>query len=341
MSYKFTNDYSEIAHKEIIKAINKALKEQNIGYGLDKHSNNAKKLILKKFGIKKGDVFFLSSGTQTNMTIISFLLKPYEAVLSCNTGHINVHETGAVEGSGHKVVTCINQDGKITPKNIKEAVFVHNNEHMVKIKIVYISNSTETGTIYTKQELLDIRKVCDELGLYLFLDGARLGVALTSYANDVDTQTIGNVCDVFYVGGTKNGLMFGEAIVFKNKDLAEYFRYHIKNKGAMLAKGFVLGIQFERAFKDNFYFDIAKNANEMALYIKEGLKNVVCFSNDSPTNQLFIELDSAKADDIIEKFGCELWEDKITKKIIRIVTSFATKKEDCDEIINYIKEICK
>ena len=283
MYHQFTNDYSEIAHEKILKAILKERKEQYVGYGLDKHSKNAAKLILKRFAIKNGDVFFLSGGTQSNMAVISFLLKPYEAVLSCNTGHINVHETGSVEGSGHKIVLCQNKDGKITPEDIEKAVFIHNNEHMVKIKMVYISNSTETGTIYSLDELTKIKDTCNKLGLLLFIDGARLAIALTSLANDVSCKDIGKIADIFYVGGTKNGLLSGEAIVFKNKKMSEDFRYHIKNKGAMLAKGFVLGIQFERAFKDNLYFEIAKNANEMAMFIK--YERLLSINKSSPSTK--------------------------------------------------------
>ena len=341
MGAKFRNDYSESAHKKILEALISINNEQNVGYGLDNHSKKAEEYILNKFNCKNGEVFFLTGGTQANMVVLSFLLKPYEGVICCDTGHINVHETAAVEGSGHKVIVCNNENGKLTASNIKKTFKKYTDEHMVKPKVVYISNSTETGSIYSKNELLEIRKVCDDLGLFLFMDGARLAVALTCKENDVEPSLLGKVCDVFYVGGTKNGFLSGEAIVFNNKKLCENFRYHIKNKGAMLAKGFVVAVQFERAFKDNLYFDISKSTNETAEYIRCGLNNIVTFTSNSPTNQIFIKLDKDKADKVIKEFSCELWEDLGTEKVIRIVTSFATTKEDCDQLINYIKDICK
>lgn len=341
MARTFRNDYSEGAHKEILKAVLKVNEEQNIGYGLDKHSKRAEKYILDKFNCKDGKVFFLTGGTQVNMTVISYLLKPYEGVISCDTGHINVHETAAVEGSGHKVIVCPNDNGKLTAKRVLETYQKYTDEHMVKPKMVYISNSTETGTIYTKNELLALRKVCDDLHLYLFIDGARLAVALTAKKNDVTPAILGKVADIFYIGGTKNGFLSGEAIVFKDKKLCLDFRYHIKNKGAMLAKGFIVGAQFERAFKDNLYFDIATNSNKMANYIYDSLKKDVNFVYPAVTNQLFVLFKNDVANKIIDLFGTELWLDNGKEKVIRIVTSFLTTKEDCDALINTIKSLIK
>lgn len=339
MSRLFRNDYSECAHEELLKAVVDINKEQNIGYVLDKHSDNAKKYILKTFGSKNGEVFFVTGGTQANMLVLSHILKPYEAVICCDTGHINVHETGAIEGCGHKIIVCKNENGKLIPSKVKEVYKKYVDEHMVSPRAIYISNSTETGTIYTKKELIELKKVCDELNLYFFIDGARLAVALTSKENDVEPSFLGSICDVFYVGGTKNGFLSGEAIVFNNKELCKNFRFYIKNKGAMLAKGFVVGAQFERAFKDNLYFDIAVIANTTAEYIKEKLKDSVEFTSDSPTNQIFIKLDNKKAEKVINEFGCELWEDLEDEKNIRIVTSFSTTIPDCDELIQFIQNL--
>ena len=337
MKRMFKNDYSELADERIIKAIEKHLNEQHTAYGLDEHSFNAKERINKIFGLKDADVHFLAGGTQSNMVTISYFLKPYEGVIACDTGHINTHETGAVEATGHKILPCKNIDGKIKVKDIEEIMQVHTNEHVIIPKMVYISNATESGTIYTKQELEEIRKICDKYSLYLFIDGARLGAALTSDRCDYTPEFFGNVADIFYVGGTKNGLLIGEAIVIKNKELAKHFRYHIKNKGAMLAKGFLLGIEFEEAFKDGLYFELAKRSNDPAKYIKEELsKNNIEFAYDSPTNQQFIILPNKKAEKVMKEFGCELWEDRGTNKVIRIVTSFNTIKEDCDELIKFI-----
>ena len=340
MKRMFRNDYSELADERILKALEKHLNEQHTAYGLDEHSNNAAEKIKEVFDVKNADVHFLAGGTQSNMTVISFFLRPYEAVISCDTGHINVHETGAVEASGHKIIQCKNTDGKLKAEDIEKVIKTHTNEHVVKPKMVYISNATESGTLYTKEELESIRCMCDKYSLYLFIDGARLGIALTSEACDYTPEFFGNIADIFYVGGTKNGLLIGEAIVIKNKELSTYFRYHIKNKGAMLAKGFLLGIQFEEAFKDGLYFELARKSNANAKYIKEELTKLnIDFAYDSPTNQQFIILPKEKAEKVINEFGCELWEEKEDKEIIRIVTSFATTKEDCDELIDYIKEL--
>lgn len=339
MSKLFKNDYSECAHEEILKAVINIKDEQNIGYGLDKHSEYAKENILKTFGCPKGEVFFLTGGTQSNMIALSYLLKPFEAIICCDSGHINVHETGAVEGSGHKIITCKNTYGKLTCAEIEQAYKKCVDEHMVKPRAVYISNSTETGTIYLKNELIELHNICNKLNLYLFIDGARLAVALTCNENDIDPLFLGSICDVFTVGGTKNGFLSGEAVVFTNKNLCKDFRYHIKNKGGLLAKGFVVGVQFERAFENNLYFDIAKSANKTAEYIRNNLKNIVEFVSSSPTNQMFIKLDNAKAEKIMDEFGCELWEDLGNEKIVRIVTSFTTTISDCDELISFIKKI--
>lgn len=338
----FKNDYGVMAHRRVIEALLKCEDEVNIPYGNDIHSANAERLIKDIFKAPEAKVHFLSGGTQANATVISYILRPYEAVISCDTGHINVHETGAVEGCGSKIITVNNVNGKLTKENVIKALKLHTDEHMVKPRMLYISNSTECGSIYTKKELYELRAVCDEYKLYLFLDGARLGSALTSKENDVEYEDLSKTCDVFYIGGTKNGLLSGEAVVIVNKNLQENFRYHIKNKGAMLAKGFVLGIQFEELFKDGLFFELAKHANEMSSYIKENLQKLeVCFTIDSPTNQLFAKFDKEIAKKLIEKFGCELWEKHDDHYIVRFVTSYKTTKEDCNKLIYEIKNLLK
>lgn len=337
MFHRFTNDYSETAHPAIMQALTEALGAQNTGYGLDGHSERAEKLILERFGIPDGAVFFLAGGTQTNMTVISFLLKPYECALACGTGHINVHETGAVEATGHKIYTVPGRSGKLSGEDVLKAFKAHTDEHMVKPGVVYISDSTEVGTIYTADELRGLRAACDSCGLYLFMDGARLGAALAAADNDLTPELIGSLCDVFYVGGTKNGMLFGEAVVFRNKALAECFRYHVKNRGAMLAKGFVPAIMFERAFEDNLYFEMADNADRMADRIREGLKGHVTFASGSTTNQIFITLPREDARKVIDAFGCELWTDLGDNMTVRIVTSFATTEGHVREVVDYIK----
>ena len=267
------------------------------------------------------------------MVLISSILKHYEGVIAADTGHINVHETAAIEGSGHKIITVKGKDGKVYPEDIKEVMELNNNEHMVKPAMVFISNSTEIGTIYTRKELLDLRETCDKYGLYLYLDGARLGSALTSASCDYEPSFLGHVLDAFYVGGTKNGLLFGEALIVVNEQLQKDFRYAIKNKGAMLAKGYAVGIEFEEAFKDGLYFDIARATNEVADYLKDklGISN-----KEQPTNQIFIKLDNKKAQEVIDKFGTEMWNKGKNESEIRIVISFITTKKDVDELIAFL-----
>ena len=339
MGKQFRNDYCELAHPLVLEALNKYSSEQNEAYGLDNHSENAANKIKEIFGAPNSDVHFIAGGTQTNLLMISYTLKHFEGVISADTGHINVHETAAVEGSGYKIITIPNVNGKITSQQVADKVaYFHNDEHMVKPRMVYISNSTETGTIYTKQELKDLYKVCKDNNLYFYIDGARLGSALTSKENDLKPNEIGSLCDAFYIGGTKNGLLFGEALVINNPVLKESFRFHIKNKGAMLAKGYAIGIQFETIFTNNLYFDLARKTNETADYLKEGLVNIGVDIIPSPTNQVFATFPKEEAEIYIDEFGCELWIDRDDTLTIRFVTSFLTNKEDVDYLLNFIKE---
>ena len=337
MKDKFTNDYSSLCHPRILKALANLEDEQNTAYGLDEHSLNAERLIKKTFGSNSGKVFFIGGGTMSNLLFISYALRPYEAVISLETGHINVHETGAVEATGHKIITVKGNNGKMYPSDILGVLSSFKDEHMVKPRMVYISNSTEIGTIYSKQELLDLSKTCKDNNLYFFIDGARLGSALTSKENDVEPSLLGSICDAFYVGGAKNGLLQGEALVINNPALQSDFRYHIKNKGAMISKGFLLGVQFEEAFKDGLYFEIAKATNEVADYLKEGLKALNIKMLPSPTNQIFVILPKEKANRLIKEFSLELWEDRGEELVARIVTSFTTKKADADTLIGFVK----
>ena len=338
MYHQFRSDYIELADSRILEALAKYSLEQNIPYGFDYHSENASKYILKTFS-SKGKVYFLEGGTQTNMVFISYCLKHYEGVIAVDTGHINVHESASVEGSGHKIIPVKNVNGKIYPNDIIEVLNLYNDVHTVVPRMIYISNSTEVGTIYTKKELEDLYAFSKKHNLYLFIDGARLGSALTSKENDVKPSDLGKLCDAFYVGGTKNGLLFGEALVINNPDLQKDFYNHIKNKGAMLAKGYALGIQFERAFQDDLYFELARHGNEMADLIKDELTNLGIALSPSPTNQIFVSFQRKVAEELINTFGLEKWIDNDEEMVVRIVTSFATKKEDVSTLCNYIKKL--
>ena len=341
MRHLFTNDYSSLCHPRILKALERCMDEQNTAYGLDKHSLHAGELIKKVFSSHQGEVHFIPGGTATNLLFISYALRPYEAVICVESGHINVHETAAIEGSGHKILTVKGKDGKLYPEDILSILKKHQDEYMVKPKLVYISNSTEIGTIYYKQELLDLYRICKEHDLYLFIDGARLGSALTSKDNDVPYDIFGKCSDAFYVGGAKNGLLTGEALVINNPNLQKDFRYHIKNRGAMLSKGFMVGIQFEEAFKDGLYFDIAKKINDTSDYLKDKFKELGLDMAYSPTNQIFVSFPKEVASKIIKEFGVELWEDKGDILTVRFVVSFTTTKEDVDDLINYLKDLIK
>ena len=342
MAPNFKNDYGQIAHPRILEALSRCQKETHTPYGQDEHSILAGQKIAETFGCPGAKVHFLAGGTQTNLVAISLMLRhPFECVLAVDSAHINVHETGAIEGTGHKVVTIPAKSGKATPEEVRKAVRLHHDEHMVLPRVLYISNSTETGTIYNKEELLALRATCDELGLYLYIDGARLGVALTSPQNDVKPELIGQVADAFYVGGTKNGLLLGEALVLVNPALAENARYHIKNKGALLAKGYVVGIEFEEAFKDGLYFEIAQRMNQTASRLMKGLLELGLDVEPSPTNQIFVTLPKEAAEKAIEAFGCERWEERGEKTCIRFVTSFATTEKDVDDALTILKEILR
>lgn len=327
--HSFNNDYSEGAHPRVLDLLIKSNFEQNAGYGLDTHSEMAKKYIKRELGREDVDIHFISGGTMTNMLTISSFLKPYQAVISADSGHINVHETGAVERSGHKVLPVPSLDGKLKAEDIIKVLNHHTDEHMVQPKMVYISNTTELGTIYTKKELEALSKCTKEHNLLLFMDGARLGSALTCKENDLSLKDIANLVDVFYIGGTKNGALLGEALVLVKEDLKEDFRFAIKNRGAMMAKGFVLGIQFEALFQDNLFFELGDHANKMAEKLTEIIKDKgYKFLIEPFTNQLFPILPNKILKKIEDDFVF-LYYEKVDEDntAIRLVTSWATREE--------------
>lgn len=335
----FNSDYTEGAHPRILERLMETNLEQTTGYGEDVYCEAAREAIRKVCDAPEADVHFLVGGTQANFTVISSALKPYQGVLCADTGHINVHETGAVEACGHKVLALPGKDGKITAEQIRNAHDLHwsdeSHEHIAQPKMVYISHPTELGTLYTKGELEEIGRVCRECGLYLFLDGARLGYGLMATGTDVTIADIAKICDVFYIGGTKVGALFGEAVVIMNPQLKPDFRYCIKQKGGMLAKGRLLGIQFLELFRDGLYFEIAKHAIDMAMILKEGLKEKgYSFFMDSVTNQQFIMIEDEKLEKIREKYGVTYQQryDE-THSVIRLCTSWATTEENVRSLL--------
>lgn len=339
--YSFKNDYSEGACEEILQALIHTNQRQTDGYGLDEICLEAKKLIQKELNHTQNDIHFLVGGTQANTIIIASALRPYEAVISADSGHINVHETGAIEASGHKVVIAKSKDGKLLPEGIKEVMEHHLDEHMVKPKMVYISNATEIGTIYTKQELQALRNICDAYDLYLFMDGARLAQALVSEENDLTLQQCCELCDVFYIGGTKNGALFGEAVVITNDSLKEHFRYMIKQRGGMLAKGRLLGLQFKALFQNQVYLKNARHAVKMAQKIQQAMqKKGIPFFALTSTNQIFPILDQKQILFLKQFFSFQIWEElNEEQSAVRFVTSWATQEEMVDVLIEKLQEM--
>ncbi len=337
--YSFKNDYSEGAHSRILEALIKCNMEQSEGYGEDIFTARAIKLIKEKIRREDVDVHLLVGGTQTNLTALSAFLRPHEAVIAANTGHVLVHETGAIEATGHKVISVDVEDGKLTRKNIEAVIEGHTDEHMVKPKLVYISNSTEIGTIYRREEVEELSEVCKQYDLYLYVDGARLGSALCSNENNMKIYELAQLVDAFYIGGTKGGALIGEALVICRDTLKKDFRYHIKQKGALLAKGRILGIQFEELFKDNLYFDLATHANNMAQILKKGIVDAgYSFMINSSSNQVFPILPNKLINSLEKKYLFLIWE-KIDKEnsAIRLVTSWATNEEKVLEFIADVK----
>ncbi len=342
---RFNCDYTEGCHPAILEKLAETNMEQTSGYGTDEHCKHAAELIKKACQAEHAEVHFLVGGTQTNVTVISAALKHYQGVITAATGHINVHETGALEACGHKCLTIESPDGKLSAAQIAAYVDGHfadgSAEHMVQPKMVYISNPTELGTIYKKAELEAIYRVCKERNVYLFIDGARLGYGLMCRENDLTLADIAACSDVFYIGGTKVGALFGEAVVITNEELKTDFRYNIKQHGGMLAKGRLLGIQFETLFENNRYFEIAAHAAQMAEKIKDELTALhVPFLLDSPTNQQFPILSNAVLEQLKDKYAFE-YQGKAdeTHSIVRICTSWATKEKNVDLLLEDIKKL--
>lgn len=341
----FYCDYNEGAHPAVMKLLNDTNMEQHKGYSEDGYTEQARDLIRKAVGNDDVDVHLLVGGTQANMTVIASALRPHQGVLSAETGHINCHETGAIEARGHKVLALPSPDGKITSDQVRAYCIDHRGdasfEHIVQPKMVYVSHPTELGTLYTRQELEELRAACDEFGLFLFLDGARLGYGLASPANDLDLPFLAEVCDVFYIGGTKQGALFGEAVVIRHEAMKEDFRYIIKQNGGMLAKGRLLALQFIALFTDDLYMELSHHAIAMAMKIKEGLSALgVEFLADSPTNQQFPIFNDELLPRIAENYGFE-YEKRIdeTHSAIRFCTSWATAEESVNSLLADIAKI--
>ena len=343
----FTSDYCEGCHEKILQRLIATNMEQTSGYGTDEYCERARERIRRECGREDAHVHFLVGGTQTNLTVIDAALRPHQAVVCAQSGHIHVHETGAVEATGHKILALPSSDGKITACQVRALVTSHRSdesmEHTAQPKLVYISNPTELGTIYSKAELTALSDVCRELGLYLFLDGARLGYGLMCRENDLTMGDLAALCDAFYIGGTKVGALFGEALVLTHPVLKEDFRYLIKQHGGMLAKGRLLGVQFETLFADDLYFEISRHALELADRLREAIREAgFRFYVDSPTNQLFPILPDRLLERLREKFAytyqCRVSD---CTSAVRLCTSWATTQEQVDAFCGELKALAE
>lgn len=337
----FENDYCEGAHPAILKRFIETNMEKLPGYGMDRYCLSAKEKIRAACACPDAEIYFLSGGTQTNAAVIAAFLKRYEGVIAASTGHINGHEAGAVEYTGHKVLSLPHKDGKLSADTVRDYLQTfysdENHDHMVFPGMVYISHPTEYGTLYTRQELSDLADVCSLYKIPLFLDGARLGYGLASPASDVTLQDIARCTDVFYIGGTKVGALCGEAVVFPKK-APEHFLTMIKQQGALLAKGRVLGIQFDTLFTDNLYLEISKNAIKTADRLKEALRRKgYRLLIDSPTNQIFVILENAKMKALAQSVRFSFWEKYDgNHTTVRFATSWATDMEEIDRLISLL-----
>ena len=341
----FQCDYNEGAHPKIMERLMASNMEQTVGYGEDEYCAHAADLIRRACGDEKLAVHFLVGGTQANLTVIDAALRSHQGVLCAVTGHINAHETGAVEACGHKVLGLSSGDGKVTAAQVREACEAHlrddSFEHTVQPKMVYVSNPTELGTIYSKGELVALSDTCRKYGLYLFLDGARLGYGLAAPDNDLTLPGIAALCDVFYIGGTKVGALFGEAVVIKNEELKRDFRYFIKQKGGMLAKGRLLGIQFAALFEDGLYERIAQHAIELAEKLRGALEEKgYPYLVENRTNQIFPIMPDEHLEQLGKEFGyCYQQRVDENHSAVRFCTSWATREENVDALIGAIRAL--
>lgn len=342
MLYNFMNDYNECAHEKILEAIAKANRKQDLAYGMDASCGRARERILAELGGAESSVHFLVGGTQTNLTIIAAAIKPYQGVVAPATGHINVHESGAIEATGHKVLSIPSADGKISAEAVKRYVAAHyadeTAEHMVQPGMVYISLPTEVGTVYRKDELVALHDVCKEYDMPLYVDGARLGCAFAAKDADITLADLARYTSAFSIGGTKMGALFGEALVINDPALNKDFRYLIKQRGGMLAKGRLLGIQFETLFTDGLYFQIGRHAVREAQRLAAGIvaRGYELFA-DSPTNQIFPVLPKTVLANISQSFGYAFWQNYDAENdVVRFCTSWATPPEQVDALLDMI-----
>lgn len=331
----FKNDYTEGAHPRVLETLVQTNDMQLTAYGQDVISQEAKTKIRALIKNEQSAIYFVGGGTQANLLVISHLLRSYQSVIAVDSGHIHVHETGAIEHSGHKINTVRHQNGKLTVNAIRQVLRQHQDNHMVMPKMVYVSQCTELGTIYQKEELREISAYCKTSGLLLFLDGARLGTALTAKNNDLTLSDIANYCDAFYIGATKNGGLLGEAIIFPDPNLATGFDYYLKQKGALLAKGRLLGIQFDTLLKADLFFELGQHANCMAERLTQAFAaKGFSFAFPPMSNQIFPILPYSVIEQLEKNYDFYVWEPfDATSAVTRLVCSWATTEASIDRLI--------
>ena len=335
----FKNDYSEGALPEVLQLMTQTNLEGIDGYSTDPYCEKAREMVRAVCGREDADVHFIVGGTQCNTIAIAHFLRPHQAVIAADSGHINTHETGAIEATGHKVLYVVTEDGKLTPDKIKRIAAEHGgDEHMVQPAMVYVSNTTEVGTLYNKAELTAISQTCKELGLIFYLDGARLASALTSAKCDLTMADVADLTDAFYVGATKNGGLFGEAMVITNPALKKDFRYMLKQRGALLAKGWLLGLQFIALFEDDRWYTVAKHANALAEKLAAGIvaleEKGAALVYEQVSNQVFISLPCDAAEKLAEKHRFEWWGlPENGRRALRLVTNWATPESRVDALL--------
>lgn len=342
----FLSDYSQGAHPAVMEALMRTNMEHSDGYGIDAHCEHAASMIKEMIGTEDCQVHMMVGGTPCNITTISAALRPYESVIALRTGHIYSHETGAIEATGHRVIAMDGVNGKLTPQLIDRAWEEHQDEHTALPKMVYISQPTECGSIYSKAELTAIHDKCLEKNMYLYLDGARLGAALTCERNDLSLPELAKLCDVFYIGGTKNGALFGEALVIRKPEINDHFRYMIKRQGGLLARGRLIGVQFEALLEggeDSLYFRTAAHANKMAKVIREELGGLgIGFYSNSPTNQVFPILPKKVVEELKKDFAFHEWAyEKDGMTAIRLVTAWGTEEKDVESLAERVKRLLR
>ncbi|OCG14745.1 threonine aldolase [Gilliamella sp. App6-5] len=338
--YDFLNDYNQTIHPTLLKSVIDITDKKFSGYGLDQCCNQARENIKIQLQSSNADIHFMPGGTITNLVVISHILRPYQAVVAADTGHVNVHETGAIEATGHKVLTVQTEDGKLTPELIKPVLADHCDEHMVQPKLVYISNTTELGTIYTKQEIKKLYQFCQKNDLYLYLDGARLAMALAAKDNDISFPDLAKYTDIFYIGGTKVGALAGEAVVFNNLSINQDFRFSMKQKGAIFAKSWIVAAQMNALMQNNLYFELGKHSNQMADKLKTIFEKAgLTFAAKPQSNQLFVNFPNQLAEKILAHYSVDnLGQTDCNHIGLRFCTSWSTQNEEIELFTEQFKK---